>query len=180
MSKPLAGGTPRVVVQGKGIWNHQCAHSPATRCIFSQRDGQNLIFHTFDLEHGQGRELLRIVGFLNWSLSSDGSKLTIVLDPHHIRFVSLDTGAAHDVTVQDWALDCVDWGASGQTLFMPSFAPNGLPVILEVDQTGKAKVILTGSANTEFKFMIQSPDSRNALLLEGIPTGNNAWIVDDF
>ena len=178
MSKPLAGGTPRVVIQGKGIWNHQCAKSPGTRCIFSQLDGQSLIFRSFDLEHGEGRQLLRMVGNPNWSLSPDGSKLAIVLDPHHIRFVSLDTGAAHDVAVRDWALNAVDWGASG--LFMPSFAPNGLPIILEVDQTGKARVILTGSANTELGWMVQSPNSRYALVGEYIPTDNNAWIVNDF
>jgi len=180
MSKPLAGGAARVVSQGKGIWNHQCASSPATRCIFTQQDGQNLIFRSFDPEHGQGRELLRMVGSLSWSLSPDGSKLAITLDPHHIRFVTLDTGVARDVTVQDWALDNVDWGASGQTLFMPSFGPDGHSVILEVDQTGKAKVILAGSAHTGFGFMIQSPDLRYALVEETIPTGSNAWIVNDF
>jgi hypothetical protein len=103
------------------------------------------------LEHGAGRELLRIPdGSPTWSLSSDGSKLAMVLDRHRIRFVSLGTGATHEVTVKDWPLGSVDWAANGQTVLMPSYAENGLPVILEVDQTGKAKVVLQGRANIGF------------------------------
>ena len=60
MSKPLAGGAPRVIIQGKGILNHQCARAPSTLCIFSQLDGQDLVLRSFDLEHGTGRELMRL------------------------------------------------------------------------------------------------------------------------
>jgi hypothetical protein len=65
---------------------------------------------------------------------------------------------------------------------MASRAPSGLPVILEVDQTGKAKVVLRGSANMNigFGFMIQSPDGRNGLICEFVPSDSNAWIVNDF
>jgi hypothetical protein len=125
--------------------------------------------------------LLRIPnGYPNWSLASDGSKLAIFLDQHRVRFVSLATGAAHDVTVQDWPLSNGDWAANGQSVYMPSGTPKGIPVILEVDQAGKAKVVLEGSANTGFACMIQSPDGPNGLLLEFIPAENNAWMVDNF
>ena len=181
MSKPLVGGAPRVVIQGKGIGIHQCARAPSTMCIFSQSDGQDLVFRSFDLEHGAGRELLRIPNDgPNWSLSSDGSKLAIILDRHRIRIVSLATGAAHEVTVKDWPLDGGDWAANGQTVLMYSRAPSGLPVILEVDQTGKAKVVLRGSANIGFGPMIQSPDGRYGLVMEYIPSDSNAWLVNDF
>jgi hypothetical protein len=63
---------------------------------------------------------------------------------------------------------------------MPSQTPDGVPVILEVDQTGKAKVVVHGKPNAELGWMIQSPDSRHAVLWEYIPTDNNAWIVSDF
>ena len=183
MSKPLAGGAPRTVLQGKGLLNHQCAMSPSTLCIFSQLDGQGEVFRPFDLEHGAGRELLRLdssVTDWNWSLSSDGSKLALFLDQHRIRFVSLRTGAAHDVTVKDWPLINGDWATNSRTVLMRSHAPNGLPVVLEVDQTGKAKVVLHGSPNTDIGFMIQSPDGRYGLLAELIPSDSNAWIVNDF
>jgi hypothetical protein len=63
---------------------------------------------------------------------------------------------------------------------MPSHTSTGVPVVLEVDQTGKARVVLRGRANIGFVAMIQSPDSRKASVLEEIPTDNNAWMVNDF
>lgn len=181
MSKPIAGGTPRVALQGNGITNYQCAMAPATLCIFSQVENGNTVLRAFDLEHGAGRELLTVpLLFLNWSLSSDGSKLAIFLDPHRIRFLSLATRDSHDVSVKDWTLHNGDWGANGQRVFMPSHTSTGIPVILEVDQSGKAKVVLQGRANIGFKAMIQSPDSRKALVVEEIPTDYNAWMVYDF
>ena len=53
-------------------------------------------------------------------------------------------------------------------------------MVIEVDQRGKAKVALQGRANTDFACMIQSPDSRHAVVLVWIPTDNNAWILNDF
>jgi len=182
MSRLLAGGTPRTILQGKGIYNHQCAKAPSTLCIFSQVDGQDTVFRSFDLEHGAGRELMRIHDWVgNWNLSSDGSKLVIFFDhQHHIRFFALGSGAAHDVTIKDWLLDCGDWAADGKTVFSASYAAKGLPVIVEVDQTGKAKVVLRGSPEIEFGFLIQSPDARYGLVAESIPSDSNAWIVKDF
>jgi hypothetical protein len=182
MSKPIAGGTPRVVLRGKGIINFQCAMAPSTLCIFAQVDESHHTFRVFDLEHGAGRELLKLPypenG--NWSLSPDGTKLALFLDRHRIRFFSIATGEARDVSVKDWALINGDWGANSQTVFMPSQTPDGVPVILEVDETGKAKVVLRGRPNTEFGWMIQSPDSRHAVVGEAIPTDNDAWILNDF
>ena len=185
MSKPIAGGTPQVVIQGKGIGNFQCAMAPSTLCLFTQMDGGDYIFRSFDMEHGVGRDLLKLPNQVwsengSWSLSSDGSKLAIVLDQHRIRFFSVATGAAHDVTVKDWRLMNADWGANGQTLFMPSHSPAGVSVILEVDQTGKARIVMQGKPNTDFGWMIQSPDSRHAVVGEYIPIDNNVWILSDF
>ena len=185
MSKPIAGGAPRVVIQGKGIGNFQCAMAPSTLCLFTQVDGDDYIFRVFDMEHGVGRDLLKLPRQVwsengNWSLSSDGSKLAVILDQHRIRFFSVATGAAHDVTLKDWPLINGDWGENGQTVFMPSHSPAGVPVILEVDQTGKAKVVLQGKPNSDFGWMIQSPDSRHAVVGEYIPIDNNAWILNDF
>ena len=117
---------------------------------------------------------------LQWNLSPDGSKLAIFLDQHRIRFFSVATKAVNDVTVKDWSLLNGDWGANGRTVFMQSHSPIGVPVILEVDQTGKVKVVLQGKPNTDFGWMIQSPDSRHAVLGEYIPADNNAWMVNDF
>ena len=63
---------------------------------------------------------------------------------------------------------------------MPSFTPKNVPVILEVNESGKAEVVLQGSANVWFRCMIQSPDERYGLLLEVLPGDNNAWMIDNF
>jgi DNA-binding winged helix-turn-helix (wHTH) protein/Tol biopolymer transport system component len=181
MSKPLEGGPPHLVLQEKGIINYQCARAPSTLCIFSKLVGQDLIFVSFDLEHGAGHELVRIPnGYTNWSLSPNGSKLAVFLNRHQIRFLTLDTGIAHDVSVKDWPLYAGDWSADGKSVFMPSFTPKNLPVILEVNETGKAEVVLQGNANTWFRCMIQSPDGRYGLLLEDLSGENNAWMVNNF
>jgi DNA-binding winged helix-turn-helix (wHTH) protein/Tol biopolymer transport system component len=183
ISMPIAGGTPRVVVQGKGIMNYQCATAPSTLCLLGQIDeAGTTTFRAFDLENGEGRKLLKIQDWFdngNWSLSPDGSKVAMALDQNRIRFFSIATGEFRDVTVKDWPLAGVDWGTDSQTLFMPSHSPAGDPVILEVNRTGKAKVVLRGKPNIDFGWMIQSPDSRHAIVGEYIPTDNNAWIVSN-
>jgi hypothetical protein len=53
-------------------------------------------------------------------------------------------------------------------------------VILEVDQEGKAKVVLQGSANIDYVALIQSPDGQDGLLIERVPAENNVWMVENF
>ena len=52
MSKPLAGGPPRLVLRENGISNYQCARAPSQLCIFSKLVGDDHILVSFDLEHG--------------------------------------------------------------------------------------------------------------------------------
>jgi DNA-binding winged helix-turn-helix (wHTH) protein/Tol biopolymer transport system component len=181
MSRPLAGGPPHLVLQEKGLNNYGCARAPSKLCVFSKLVGHDFKYVSFYPEHGERQELLPIMTEpRNWVISPDGSKLAIVLDRHRIRFLSLATGAAHDVTVKDWPLRNVDWSAGGQSVFMPSVTPKGIQVILEVDQSGKANVVLQGNANAGFGAMIQSPNGQYGLLIEEIPAENNAWVVDNF
>src|ERR1700689_159420 len=87
MSKPLAGGPPRLVLRENGINNYQCARAPSQLCIFSKLVGYDHILVSFDLENGPGREITRIPsGGSHWSLSPDGSPLSLVLDPAQILF----------------------------------------------------------------------------------------------
>ncbi len=181
MSKPLAGGPPHLVLQEKGIINLECAQAPAKLCIFSNLAGNDLIFRSFDLEHGAGREVVRISnGYSNWSISPDGTKLAVFLDQHRIRVISTETAVAHDVMVKDWNLHNGDWSADSKTVFAASSTPTGIPVMLEIDRAGKANVVLEGKVNSQFWCLYQSPDGQHGLLLENIPAENNAWMVDNF
>lgn len=181
MSKPLAGGPPHILVTEPGIVNYGCPRAPAVQCVFSKVSGEDLIFVAFDLKHGAGRELARIRDDVRgWVISPDGSKLAIVIGLHRIRFLSLENGAAHDVTLSDWPLEGADWSADSQTLFTTSARPNGVPVVLEVDHVGHAHELLQGSVNTDFVAMIPSPDGQYGLLMTIRPVENNVWMVDDF
>jgi DNA-binding winged helix-turn-helix (wHTH) protein/Tol biopolymer transport system component len=182
MRVPLAGGPPQPVLQAPDIGNIQCAGPQSRLCIFNQQVRATNVFISFDPEHGIGREITRVDsqhGF-DWSLSPDGSLLAMFPDDHTIRFLSLKTGAARDVLVKDWQLNNGDWSADGKSLYMQSFTPKGVPVVLNVNEEGKAEVVLQGGANTPFLFLVQSPDGRHAIVGELVPGDNNAWMVDNF
>ena len=74
------------------------------------------------------------IGYTNWSLSPDGSRLAIFLDRHRVRFVSPSTGVARDVVIKDWPLMNGDWAADSKRVFMRSVTPQGTPVILAVNE----------------------------------------------
>jgi hypothetical protein len=63
---------------------------------------------------------------------------------------------------------------------MQSVTSKDTPVIIEVNEAGKAEVVLEGDANTAFWWMIQSPDGRYGILEAEVPGDNNAWMVDNF
>ena len=154
MSKALAGGPPQLVLRENGITNYQCARAPSELCIFSKLVGYDHILVSFDLEHGAGREITRIPsGLSHWSLSPDGSRLALVLDPHRIRFLSPNTGATHDVSLNDWPLFNVDWSADGARVFIRSITPAGVPVILALSRAGKAEVVIEGQLVSNFAFL---------------------------
>jgi len=182
MSKPLAGGAPRVVLQEKGIINYECARAPSSLCVFSKLVGPDLIFISFDLEHGAGRELTRMpIGYTNWGLSPDGSRLAVFPDRHRIRFVELKTGVSRDVVLKEWALMMSgDWSADGKSVLTSGIATGGKPVILAVNEAGEAAVVFEGQANATFQWMIQSPDGRYGILEMPTQGDNNAWMVENY
>jgi len=78
--------------------HYECARIPSRLCVLSKLVGSDLIFVSFDLEHGAGRELTRMpIGYTNWGLSPDGSRLAVFLDRHRVRFFHVNTGGAKDV-----------------------------------------------------------------------------------
>jgi DNA-binding winged helix-turn-helix (wHTH) protein/Tol biopolymer transport system component len=188
MSKPLAGGPARLVLQERGIINYECARAPSKLCVFSKLVGSDLIFVSFDLEQGAGSELARTAGldpgstsgYTKWGLSPDGSRLALVMDRHRIRFLALDTGVAHDVSVNDWPLFDPGWSADSKSLFMQSRTSKGAAATLEVNEAGKVEVAIEGKADSDFLFFIQSPDGRHGILEMKTPGDNNAWMVDNF
>lgn len=83
MSRPLAGGPPRLVRRENGISNYQCARARLQFCIYSKLVGSDHILVSFDLEKGPRREITSISnGGSHRCLSPDGLRLALVLEPH--------------------------------------------------------------------------------------------------
>jgi WD40 repeat protein len=184
MRLPIAGGPPQPVLKEVGILNHQCARLPSTLCLFSKMEGTDHVYISFDPERGIGRELLRVKGGpTNWTLSPDGRTLAVFPGDHRIRFFSVENGAAQEgntVTLNDWWIQNGDWNADGKGILLPTTTPTGTPVILEVDRSGNASVVLEGETHRAFMWMIPSPDGRRAVLAMEVPGDNNVWMIDKF
>jgi hypothetical protein len=183
MRRSLEGGPSQVVLQDDGIMNYQCARAPSRLCMFSKMSGRDVAFLTFDPDRGEEHELMRMPAaftYSNWTLSPDARVLAIFLPGHRIRFISLSTGAARDVFVKSWPVFNGDWTTDGKSLLMQSVAPDKRPVILKVDDTGEAEVVLEGDVSTRFIWLLQSRDGRYGLLEEQVPGDNNAWMIDQF
>jgi hypothetical protein len=72
-----------------------------------------------------------------------------------------------------------DWSADGKSVYIPSFRSTGIPVVLNVNEEGKAEAVLEAGRNTEFWYLIQSPDGRHAIVEATVPGDNNVRTVDN-
>lgn len=183
MRLPIAGGPPQLVLKDVDLGNYQCTRLPSTLCLFAKALENEVAFVSFDPERGIGREVLRIKGpDPNWTLSPDGKTLAIFHGHHNINFYSVENGTAREtntVTLNDWFIPNGDWNANGTGVLIPSTTPTGTPVMMEVDRTGKARVVLEGAANRFFA-MIPASDGHHAILDAQVPGDNNAWLIDNF
>jgi len=184
MRLPLSGGPPQLVLKDVALGNYQCASAPSTLCIGSKFEKDGVVLFSFDPVRGIGRELWKLKGSVHdWGVSPDGRTLSDFPHGHSIHFLSIEDGVVKEngtVTLDAWPVDNGDWNADGSALLIPSVTPAGTPVILEVDRTGKATVVLEGAAHTPFEFMIQAPDGHHGILGAIVHGDNNAWMVDNF
>jgi hypothetical protein len=60
---------------------------------------------------------------------SGRAETALFLNQHQIRFLSLDTGVARDVSIDDWPLENGDWSADGKAFFMQSVTSKDTQVI---------------------------------------------------
>jgi len=58
MRMPLNGGPSQVVLEAPGIWNHQCARSLASFCIYTTTEPNQQRFFVFDTMIGASKGLL--------------------------------------------------------------------------------------------------------------------------
>jgi hypothetical protein len=73
----------------------------------------------------------------------------------------------------------VTWSADGKSILCRVSRQSyfGIP---DVNEAGKAEVVLEGEANTNLWFLIQSPDRAMESWGAEVPGDNNAWMVENF
>src|SRR5215469_5476585 len=183
LSVPLAGGTPRVVLQWPSIHNMQCASSPSKLCLFDSVEGSTAHFFSFDPEDGRTQEFatLQMKGGLSWMLSRDGSQLALILEPlgHRVTFMAVSDKTTHEVELNQWPLLNIDWTPDSKSVLVSTRTADGVPAILGVEPNGNCRVLLESDNATQLWWAIESPDGRYVALTE-VTGANNVWMVENF
>ena len=177
---PIAGGTPRRVLQDAGIWNVQCSPLPSAVCMYSNLKGDRTETFRFDVRTGKRSNPPQLDPWCNWSLSPDGSQRAIVCRGRKgtIGLRSAITGETREVTVKAWdELGSIGWSVDGKSL-LPVWHHESETALLKVALDGKVSVLLR-SSNPEILGAIPSPDGR-FLVIAGASTTRNVWQIENF
>jgi WD40 repeat protein len=177
---PIAGGTPRRVLQDVGIWNVQCSPLPSGGCMYSNLKGDRTETFRFDVRTGKRPDRPQVDPWCNWRLSPDGSQRAIVCDSRKgtIRLRSALTGETRDLTVKGWdELGSIEWSVDGRTL-LAVWHHESDTALLNVTLDGRVSVLLR-SSNPEILGAIASPDGQS-LAIAGASTNSNVWQIDNF
>jgi Tol biopolymer transport system component/DNA-binding winged helix-turn-helix (wHTH) protein len=188
MRLPLAGGTPQFVLQDAGINNFQCSRAPAKVCVLSEFTGNRLEFLTFNEVTGEKKPLTKIDGpdwyLQNWTLSPDGSTLAMAKKKHipgpaAIRLLSLADGRERTLTLKNWSgIACLDWAASGRSMWVSASSPTGMQTLLNVDLHGQARAVLQ-EPEKRLGWAIPSADGRHLAIWQSSGS-SNAWLLEGF
>jgi Tol biopolymer transport system component/DNA-binding winged helix-turn-helix (wHTH) protein len=197
MRMPLSGGPPEFVLEAPDIWNQDCAHFPATLCIFSPGGINQQVFFSFDpvtgasIELGSASRVDKDSEVPNWALSPDGKFLArSIVKPDQdaaIRILRIADGSDRPVEVKGWSnLVGIAWAADGKSLWAGGVGAkssgsggSGTCPLLRIGLDGKITV-MSSVSDVCFFVGIPSPDGRY-LALEGekAPT-SNVWLLENF
>ena len=184
---PAIGGPPEEVLSGLPFNRIQCLPGADAECLAGHidEDEYEYVFTSFDVQTGNGREVLRIshrAPFTKWNLSPDGSTLAVVhTDDDTIRLISLSSGQERALKVQGWTVfEFVYWAGDGQRLFVNSgIAHSGnMADLLSVDLEGNVS-ILRHAANQWHVRPVTSPDGKY-VAFSSMPFHGNAWLMTEF
>jgi Tol biopolymer transport system component len=178
----MGGGTPRLILKDRRIWNVQCARLPSTICLYSITKGNTAETYRFDVRSGKSTEPPQIDPDCNWSLSPDGSERAIVVfgaNDGRIHFRSTSTGKTREVFVKGWnGLMGADWSPDGKSLLVGWHNFERDSALLNVSLDGRATVLLK-SSNPEIWAAVPSPNGRMLAIAEaGGP--KNVWQIENF
>jgi serine/threonine protein kinase len=197
MRVAASGGSPQLVLEERSISGLTCAHSPATKCVFSvlTPDQKQVIFWAFDPSLGTKHTVARVklreldrsaqfIGVYGWDLSMDGSLIAFAqfeTREGRIQILPLDGWTPREINVKGWqGLMAVRWAADGKGLFVSPGTALG-NMALFVDLQGRAQVIWKHeSGNYDVSaWATPSPNGRY-LALAGLASNSNVWLLENF
>jgi hypothetical protein len=186
----LSGGSPEIVLEGKGINTLRCSRSPVSVCVYAEEGPERgeCIFYVFDPVKGKGRELSRVtlkqpVDRYFWDLSHDGSRLAFTQylrgSQTHIQVLPLSGGDAKDLAImRDMQPTSLDWAIDDRGFLVGSCTPAG--ALFFVDFSGRTDELWKSVAIYGLGPRgIPSPDGRYLAML-GWATDNNVWMLENF
>src|SRR5271155_6090213 len=102
-----------------------CPSRATGSCVLSRGAHGEVAFYALDPVQGQGKELARtklpLPTDINWSLSSDGSRVAVKSKdqlPERIRILDLRTGTERDLQLPSgWSIWYTSWSADGNALY---------------------------------------------------------------
>jgi Tol biopolymer transport system component len=181
---PLQGGPPQSILRMPALFNLQCARKPSRVCMLATYAGSAYQLLSFDPESGKTQNVAsyKVKVFLNWSLSPDGSQLALVLTNSEpkVTFMSVNDKSTREVEVKGYShVNTVDWTAEGKSVYVIANSASGPGAVVEVEPSGRQRLLLEADRNTHFWWAIQSPDQRH-VIIEQLTGENNVWMIENF
>lgn len=191
MRQQIGEGAPEQLVEmpyDDGVnANVRCALKTGNRCVMQLlggKNGGNILFYTVDPIRGKGDLLgsiqipdLHVVG---WSLSPDGSEISVLGHKDRIDILDLSTRAWHTINVQpSWGdFQSVAWDAKGQGFFLTTVLPQSFNLI-HVGFNSKVQLLLTNAHRQWFFQPLPSPNGRY-LAFQAQTFDSNVWLLQNF
>ena len=195
MRVAVFGGPSQLVFEEAEFGNFECARAPSNVCIYDRFEPTSPFHRFFILDPAgtKGKEILagkikNENGLNFWNLSPDGKSIVIQKsqnpsDAPVLRIFNLATGAARDIPVPEAGLIFgMNWAADSNSIWLGAFMGRGAwgtrSGILNVDLTGKTRVLLKGS-NPELLYAVPSPDGHR-LAVGADSRTSNIWLLENF
>jgi eukaryotic-like serine/threonine-protein kinase len=197
MRMPLTGGLPELVlkVTGYARWGFRfnCPIRRNLSCVLAERQGKQIVFHTFDPVHGAAtsrKEIARIdfdpaAPAIDWDLAPDGSGLAwVAFDQREARIHILyfaqpgsPVSRQTDVLLKDQShVHGLTWSSDGRGWFVTLQFPDTW-TLLFAGMQGDTHVLEQGY-NRFAPWAVPSPDGRHlAISLE--QRVSNVWMIEN-
>jgi len=187
MRFPVSGGSPEgiMTVPFDATIDVHCPSRATGSCVVSRGEEGQLAFYALDPVHGQGKELARTKlpqpSDINWSLSSDGSRVAIKSKdqlPGRIRIMDLGKGTERDLQLPSrWSIWYTSWAADGKALYASAQAKGFFLARIGLD--GESQVLLDRGVNQFLGCPVTSPDGRYLAFCQQ-NFESNAWLLENF